>query len=97
MSKTQKKSNPQKSPNVKLTGNNNGPGRPDTKSSIILQLLNQGDGATVASLAKAVGWQEHSVRGFMSGTLKKKHRLEVTSQIINGVRHYSICTGKAGR
>ena len=97
MSKNQKKPSLKKSPKVKLAGTTNGAGRPDTKSSIILQLLNQEEGATVTSLAKAVGWQEHSVRGFMSGTLKKKHRLEVMSQIINGVRQYRIRSGRAGR
>jgi len=97
MSKSQKKQTVKKSPKVKLAGSTRGAGRTDTKSSVILQLLNQEGGTTVASLAKAVKWQEHSVRGFMSGTLKKKHRLEVTSQIIDGVRHYSVCTGKAGR
>lgn len=69
--------------------------RPGTKSSVILQLLSRDTGATVKELAAAAGWQEHSVRGFMSGTLKKRRGLEVTSQVIDGARHYKV--NQAGR
>ena len=64
--------------------------RPGTKSAVILQLLGRDTGATVTELAAAAGWQDHSIRGFMSGTLKKRRGLNVTSQIIDGVRHYKI-------
>lgn len=64
--------------------------RPGTKSNAILQLLNRDTGATVKELAAAADWQDHSVRGFMSGTLKKRRGLDVTSQIIDGVRYYRI-------
>ena len=53
--------------------------RPATKSEKIIGLLKRETGASIAELAKATGWQEHSVRGFLSGTLKKKQKLEVTS------------------
>jgi uncharacterized alpha-E superfamily protein len=41
-----------------------------TKSQIITALLKRPNGASVAELAKAADWQAHSVRGFLSGTLK---------------------------
>ena len=50
-----------------------------SKSEQIIALLNRTNGASIAELAKAIGWQEHSVRGFLSGTLKKKLDLEVVS------------------
>ena len=96
MSKQVKKSGTKKISKVKSVQSTIPASRPGTKSSIILQLLNHGEGATVASLAQATGWQEHSVRGFMSGTLKKKHGLDIGSQLINGIRHYSLRGGKPG-
>ena len=96
MSKQVKKSGTKKLPKVKSVQLIIPASRPGTKSSIILQLLDHGEGATVASLAQATGWQEHSVRGFMSGTLKKKHGLDIGSQLINGIRHYSLRGGKPG-
>ena len=50
-----------------------------TKSTKIASLLQRNTGATITELAKATGWQRHSVRGFMSGTLKKKLGLEIKS------------------
>jgi Protein of unknown function (DUF3489) len=38
-----------------------------------------GDGATLKELVKAIGWQPHSIRGFLSGTIRKKMGLAVTS------------------
>ena len=50
-----------------------------TKSEEIIGLLKRANGASIAELAKATDWQVHSVRGFMSGTLKKKLGLEIVS------------------
>ena len=71
--------------------------RPGTKSAVIMHLLSRDNGATVKELAAAADWQEHSIRGFMSGTLKKKHGLEVTSQIVDGKRRYNVSNTGAGR
>lgn len=97
MTKHQKKPVPKSSSKVKLAAATVPSGRHNTKSSIILQLLNREKGATVAELAAATAWQEHSVRGFMSGTLKKKRGLDVTSEIVNSARHYSVRGGSAKR
>ena len=45
--------------------------RPGTKKDAILTLLKRPKGATLKELRKATGWQAHSVRGFLSGVLKK--------------------------
>jgi predicted transcriptional regulator len=62
-----------------------------TKTDKILKLLQRNTGATIPEIAKATGWQRHSVRGFMSGTLKKKQGLEIKStKGIEKERRYRI-------
>jgi hypothetical protein len=50
-----------------------------SKKAIILDLLRRKQGATLAEIAKATDWQNHSIRGFVSGTLMKKMDLPVES------------------
>jgi hypothetical protein len=61
-----------------------------TKKETVLALLRRPEGATLAELMQATGWQSHSVRGFLSGTLKKKMALQVRSSKRDGVRVYSL-------
>ena len=58
--------------------------RAGTKQSVLIDLLSRRDGATIAEAVKATGWQPHSVRGAISGTLKKKLGLAVTSNKVEG-------------
>ena len=65
--------------------------RDGSKAATILDLLKRKDGATLKELMKATGWQPHSVRGFLSGTVGKKMGLAVTStKGEGGERTYSI-------
>ena len=65
-----------------------------TKSAKIITLLQGSTGATIAELAKATGWQRLSVRGFMSGTLKRKRCLKIESnKEENKERRYWITAG----
>lgn len=67
------------------------PARDGSKAATILELLKQPGGATAKELEKATGWQPHSVRGFLSGTIRKKMGLDVVStKRENGERSYSI-------
>ena len=65
--------------------------RDGSKAAKILELLKRPGGATSKELMKATGWQPHSVRGFLSGTIGKKMGLAVTStKGEDGERNYSI-------
>ena len=62
-----------------------------TKTDKIIGLLQRKTGASIAELAKATGWQRHSVHGFVSGALKKKRNLSITnSKEENKDRRYFI-------
>ena len=50
-----------------------------SKKAIVLDLMRRKDGATMAEIAKATDWQNHSIRGFISGNLTKKMGLTVES------------------
>ena len=63
----------------------------DSKAATILELLKRPGGATAKELMKATGWQPHSVRGFLSGTIRKKMGLDVISaKSEEGERSYSV-------
>jgi len=68
-----------------------GAARDGSKSAKIIDMLKRPNGATLAEIMKAAGWQAHSVRGFISGTLTKKMGLTVVSaKGEDGERNYSI-------
>lgn len=65
--------------------------REGSKTAKVLALLRQSKGATLKELMKVTGWQEHSVRGFISGALGKKLGLSVEStKREDGERLYKI-------
>lgn len=65
--------------------------REGSKSTIIVGLLKREGGASLQELMDATGWQKHSVRGFLAGTIGKKMKLTLTStKKEDGTRVYSI-------
>ena len=65
--------------------------RGGSKTATILELLKRPGGVTAKELLKATGWQPHSLRGFLSGTVGKKMGLTVTStKGEDGERSYSV-------
>lgn len=69
-----------------------------TKHAVFLRLLNRADGTTIPEMMQAAGWQQHSVRGFLAGTVKKKLGLALTSSKVEGEpRRYRIAPPRRGR
>jgi hypothetical protein len=65
--------------------------RGSSKKAIMLDLLRRKDGATLTDIAKATDWKNHSIRGFISGTIGKKMGLKVQSaKNASGDRTYRI-------
>ncbi len=58
--------------------------REGTKQALLISMLRRPEGATVDEVVAATGWQRHTVRGAISGALKKKLSLEVTSEKVEG-------------
>ncbi len=58
--------------------------RPGTKQAQLIDLLKRKSGASIDEIVEATGWQAHSVRGAISGVLKKKLGLAVESAVVEG-------------
>ena len=63
-----------------------------SKKDTVIALLQRESGATILDVMNATGWQAHSVRGFISGTLRKTLGLTVTASRDNGGVQYRITT-----
>jgi hypothetical protein len=63
--------------------------REGNKTSAITALLKSKLGATIPELMEATGWQAHSVRGFLAGSLRQRHGLQLVSEKRDGeLRRY---------
>ena len=67
---------------------------PHTKQAAIIAMLRTPAGATIASLVTATDWQQHSVRGFLAGVVRKKLGLNLISEQTDKGRVYRIKDGK---
>jgi hypothetical protein len=56
-------------------------------------MLQSPSGTTIAAMTKATGWQQHSVRGFLAGVVRKRLKLKLGSTKVDGNRVYRIASG----
>lgn len=63
--------------------------REGSKKAIVLEMLRRKDGATLEDIMTATGWQPHTVRGFIAGSLKKSGIIVNSIKATNGQRTYS--------
>ena len=79
---------------VDLRGKKAGPG---SKQSRVVAMLQSPAGATIAAMMQATGWQQHSVRGFLAGVVRKRLKLKLGSKKVDGTRVYRVATGDSGK
>ena len=66
-----------------------------SKQSCVIAMLRSPAGATIGAMMKATGWQQHSVRGFLAGVVRKRLRLKLGSRKTDGDRVYRITSGRS--
>jgi hypothetical protein len=94
-SKAASSAKPRRQP-VEARGREQQHATPKGKLGTVVALLGGRTGASIEQLAQATGWQAHSVRGALSGALKKKYGLAILSEKVDGTRRYRLADRKAG-
>ena len=70
---------------------------PGSKQDSVIAMLKSPAGATIDAMMKATGWQQHSVRGFLAGVVRKRLKLKLGSKKVDGKRVYQITSGSKDR
>jgi Protein of unknown function (DUF3489) len=72
-------------------------GQTGSKQSRVIAMLQSPAGATIAAMMQTTGWQQHSVRGFLAGVVRKRLKLKLGSKKVDGTRVYRVATGDSGK
>ena len=72
-------------------------GNSSSKQSRVIAMLQSSSGTTIAAMMKATGWQQHSVRGFLAGVVRKRLKLKLCSKKVDGNRVYQITRGSGSK
>jgi hypothetical protein len=73
------------------------PDKPLSKSKLVVEMLRRQGGASIAEISEVTGWQAHSVRGFLTASVKGRMNLPLVSdKAEDGVRRYHIAAIRSG-
>ena len=86
---------PKSAPSV--AASSGAPPASSSKQSAVLKMLGDPKGTTVAAIMKVTDWQQHSVRGFLAAVVKKKLKLNLRSEAVDGKRIYRIAKSGSAR
>lgn len=67
----------------------------ESKRARIVKVLSAPKGTTIAAIVAATGWQQHSVRGFLAGIIRKRLGLNLLSEKGSKGRVYRVEDGKS--
>ncbi len=68
-----------------------------SKQARVIAMLRSSTGVTLDAIMKATGWQQHSVRGFLAGVVRKRLKLKLESKKMDGNRVYQVTSNSAGK
>ena len=69
----------------------------ESKQARLVAMLRSPSGATIAAMMEATGWQQHSVRGFLAGVVRKRLKLKLSSKKVDGARVYRVVSTSSGK